>query len=140
MKKDTAKLLEELKGCKDFKNFRKENIENIAKTEVGDYLNNLIEEKGLKKTDIIKRAEMSEVYAYQIMSGIRVPERNKLLCIAFGMGLNFEETQNMLKATGYKPLYAKNPFDCIIIYALCKGLNIIDTNALLFDYGEETLG
>ena len=140
MKKDTVKLLEELKNCSDFKEFHNKNESEIEKKKVSDYLNKLIDKKSLKKSDIVKSSEMSEVYAYQILSGVRVPERNKLLCIAFGMGLSFEEVQNLLKSTGYAPLYAKNPFDCILIYAFCKGMNIIEANTLLYDYGEETLG
>lgn len=140
MKKDTAKLLEELKGCSNFKEFYCENTDVIAKTKISDCLNGIIENKGLKKAEIVRKSEMSEVYAYQILSGIRVPERKKLLCIAFGMELSLDEVQNLLKSTGYAPLYAKNPFDCILIYAFYKHLNILETNAILYDYGEETLG
>ena len=140
MKKDTAKLLEELKNCSDFKSFYSENEDEVLKVKLSDYLNGIIKEKGIKKSDIVKKSEMSEVYAYQILSGVRFPERNKLLCLAFGLDLSFDEVQTMLKTTGYTPLYAKIPFDCVLIYAFCNHLSIVETNALLYDYGEETLG
>lgn len=140
MDKDTSKLLEELKGCADFKKFYNENAGNIRNITLSEYLNILLNEKRLKKSDVIRNAEMSEVYAYQIFSGTRIPERNKLLCVAFGMGLDLNETQELLKISGYPQLYVKKPFDSIIIYALCKKLSVIETNELLYEYGLETIG
>ena len=141
MQKDTAKILEELKECSDFKKFYNENNEYINNTTLADYLNNIIEKKKLKKAEIIRKAEISEVYAYQIFSGTRKnPERNKLLCLAFGMGLNLDETQELLKISGYSQLYVKKPFDSVIIYALCNQLTVMEANNLLYDYDLETIG
>lgn len=140
MKKDTSELLSSLEGCESFKRFYNENAESITNTALSEYLQALIEEKGLKKPEIIKRSEMSEVYAYQIMSGLRVPERKKLLCLVLGMGLDLSETQNLLRRAGYSQLYVKNTFDCIIIYAVCNNLTVVETNELLYSYGEDTLG
>lgn len=141
MKKDTSELLNELKECSDFKKFYNENSAYIHNTSLADYLNNIIEKKKLKKSDVIRNAEISEVYGYQIFSGTRKkPERNKLLCLAFGMGLNLDETQELLKISGYSQLYIKKPFDSVIIYAICNQLTIMDTNNLLYDYDLETIG
>ncbi len=141
MKKDTEKLLEELKSYADFGEFYRENRELVASVTLSDYLNELIEKKHLNKADIVANSEMSEVYVYQIISGIKPnPKRKKLLCIAFGMNLTLDETQLLLKKTGYAPLYAKNPFDAVIIYGLSKRLGIVDVNNLLFEYDQETLG
>lgn len=68
-----------------------------------------------------------------------MPERKKLLALAVGMRLNLEELQTLLKCSGYAPLYAKNPFDCVVIFGVCKGLTVAEINELLFDYGMETL-
>ena len=46
---------------------------------------------------LIRNAELSEVYGYQIFSGLRVPERKKLLCLAVGMSLNIEEVKLIIK-------------------------------------------
>ncbi len=79
----------------------------------------------MKKTDAIKKSELSEIYAYQIFSGVRVPERKKLLSLAVGMELSLPEVQNLLKCSGYATLYAKNEFDCIVIYGIYKKLSVI---------------
>lgn len=139
MKKDTSKLLDELKTCSDFKRFYNENEEYISKKSLSDYLCELLDAHGLKKSEVIKRSELSEVYGYQIFSGVRIPERKKLLCLAVAMELSLDEIQNLLKSSGYAQLYTKNTFDCVVIFGICKKLSVSDINCLLFDYGEETL-
>lgn len=140
MKKDSAKLLEELKCCSDFTSFYKENEDNIVKEALSELLKELLDKHNLKKAEVIRASELSEDYAYQIFSGLRVPERKKLLSLAIGMQLNLEEIQNLLKAAGYAQLYVKNTFDCILFYGICKALSVSEINYLLFDYGMETLG
>lgn len=140
MRKSTSEMLEELKACNEFEKFYDENKEYTVDLTLAQYIERLIKEKGLSKAEVIKNAEMSEVYAYQIMSGLRIPDRKKLLCLAFGMGLNLDETQQLLKCTGYAPLYVKNTFDCIVIYGLCNGFTVPDVNEKLYDFGLETLG
>ncbi|MBR3971632.1 MAG: XRE family transcriptional regulator [Ruminococcus sp.] len=140
MSKDTSKIVEELGLCPDFKCFYDENKEYMIKDNLSKLLCDLLTEKGLKKSQVIRDSELSEVYAYQIFSGVRVPERNKLLCLCVGMKLNLEETQTLLKCAGYSPLYVKLPFDSIVLYGLCKGLSVPKINELLYEYELETLG
>ena len=80
MMKDTSKIIEELNLCDDFKSFYNENKDYMLSSTLSELLNELLKEKGLKKSKVIKDSELSEIYAYQIFSGVRVPERNKLLC------------------------------------------------------------
>lgn len=140
MKKDTVSIVEALGLCDDFKTFYDENKEYMVSDSLSEMLNRLQTEKSLRKTDVIKRSELSEVYAYQIFSGQRHPERKKLLCLAVGMCLNLEETQTLLKCAGYAPLYVKLPFDSVVMYGICKQLSVIQINEILFDNGIETLG
>ena len=139
MKKDTAHIVEELGLCPDFKTFYNENKEYLISDTLSEMLNNLVKDKNLKKSEVIRNSELSEVYGYQIFSGVRAPERKKLLCLAIGMTLNLEEVQTLLKCAGYSPLYAKIPFDSIVIYGICKGMSILEINNLLFEYDLETL-
>ncbi len=140
MTKDTAKIVEELALCDDFKTFYDENRDYMVTATLVEMLRDLQEKKGLRKSDIIRRSELSEVYAYQIFSGIRHPERKKLLCLAVGLTLNLQETQSLLKCAGYAPLYVKHPFDSVVMYGLCKRLSVIDINEMLFQNALETLG
>ena len=140
MEKDTSRIVEELGLCPDFKTFYRENKDYMVTDSLSSLLGRLLEQKGLKKAQVIKNAELSEVYGYQIFSGIRVPERKKLLCLAVGMGLNIDEVQQLLKFAGYPQLYVNLPFDSVVLYGLCKAMSVVQINELLYSYDLEMLG
>lgn len=140
MEKDTSEIVKELDLCPDFQTFYSENKDYMVSSNLAQLLAELIDRKGLQKARAIKNAELTEVYGYQIFSGIRVPERKKLLCLAVGMGLNLDEVQRLLKCAGYPPLYVKKPFDSVVLYGFCKGLSVVEINELLYKYDLETLG
>lgn len=138
--KDTTKIVEELGLCPDFKTFYDENRDYMIKADLSELLDELLVKYDLKKSQVIRAAEMSEVYAYQIFSGLRVPERKKLLCIAIAMKLSLDEVQTLLKSAGYSTLYVKMPFDSIVLYGICKKLSVVEINEILYEYNLETLG
>ena len=140
MGKDTSEIVKELGLCPDFQTFYSENKNYMVSADLTQLLAELLESKGLKKSQVIKNAELSEVYGYQIFSGVRVPERKKLLCLAVGMKLNIEQAQTLLKCAGYAPLYVKLPADSVVLYGLCKGMSVLEINELLYKYDLETLG
>ena len=140
MAKDTAKIVEELGVCPDFKTFYDENKDYMVSADLSALLEEIIKKHNLKKSQVIRAAEMSEVYAYQIFSGLRIPERKKLLCLAIAMELSLDEVQTLLKSAGYSTLYVKLPFDSIILYGICKKLSVVEINEILYEYGLETLG
>lgn len=140
MASDTSKIIEELGFSPDFKSFYNENKNYMINESLSDMLEKYLEEMGLKKSVVIKNSELSEIYAYQIFSGVRVPERKKLLCLILAMGLNLDQAQNLLKCAGFSPLYVKIPFDSIIIYGICKKLSVMETNEILYEYNMQTLG
>ena len=45
-------------------------------------------------------------------------EEDKLIALCFGMMLDIDETDDLLKYAGYNPLYARNKRDSIIIFAI----------------------
>ena len=140
MEKNTSEIVKELGLCPDFQTFYEENKEHMISADLAQLLDELLKQKGLKKSQVIKDSELSEVYGYQIFSGVRIPERKKLLCLAVSMHLNIEETQILLKCAGYSQLYVKIPFDSVVLYGLCKGLSVVEINELLYQYNLETLG
>ena len=140
MSKDTAQIVEELQLYPDFRSFYNENKDYMVSKSLSQLLEQLLLESGLTKAQVIKNAEMAEVYGYQIFSGNRIPERGKLLALAIGMGLDIEKTQTLLKCAGYSQLYVKLPFDSIVLYGICKKMSVMQINELLYEYGLETLG
>lgn len=139
MQKDTSEIVKELGLCPDFQTFYRENEDYMIFDDLSSLLGQLLELKELKKSQVIKNAEIAEIYGYQIFSGVRVPEKKKLLCLAVGMNLNIEETQKLLKCAGYPQLYVKRPFDSVVLYGLCKEMSVVQINELLYTYGLETL-
>ena len=83
---------------------------------------------------------MSEIYAYHIFAGTRIPERGKVLALAIGMGLNLDQIQQLLKTANYSTLYVKRPFDSVVLYGIMNHMSVAQINELLYDYGMETLG
>lgn len=140
MQKDTSEIVKELGLCPDFQTFYNENKAHMISGSLSELLTQMLETKGLKRAQVIKKSELAEVYGYQIFSGLRLPDRKKLLCLAVGMELNIDETQQLLKCAGYPPLYVKLPLDSIVLYGLCKKFTVVQINELLYEYGLETLG
>ncbi len=140
MQKDTSEIVKELGLSPDFQTFYDENKEYMVSADLTQLLAEFLNSKGLRKSQVIKNAGLSEVYGYQIFSGLRVPERKKLLCLTISMGLNIDEAQQLLKCAGYSQLYVKKPFDSVVLYGLCKGLSVVEINELLYKYDLETLG
>ncbi len=140
MQKDTSEILKALEGYDQFKSFYSENKQYMIKDSLSCLLDKLFQKCNLTKSQVIENSLLSSNYAYQIFSGLRVPERKKLLSLALAMKPSLDDVQTLLKAAGYAPLYVKIPFDSIVIYAICKQLSVAETNEILFDYDLETLG
>lgn len=140
MIKDTSEMLKELEACSNFEEFLEENNATMVKKALSESLEELLKKHNIKKSEAVKRSEINEIYAYQIFAGSRIPERAKLLCIAIGLGLTLQEVQNLLKTSGYAPLYVKIPFDCIIAFGIHKKLSLMKINSLLYENELETLG
>ena len=133
MKKSTAQLLELFKKTSNIKDSLNSNSEELICDNPYKYLEEMIEQKGLKKSDIIRKSEIERHYAYQIFSGVRKASRDKIIMLCFGMGLNEEETQRMLKTFSMPTLYARNRRDSVVIFAIENHLSVIELNELLFE-------
>ena len=138
-KKDTEQLFSELKEDADVKSFLSRN-KNELLPPLGQYLRGLIQEKGLRTSEVIKASHLNRNYAYHIFSGEKPnPSRIKLLALALAMKLNLDETQHLLLCGGHSTLYPRNPWDSVIISAMEQGISITETNLLLEQLGEKEL-
>lgn len=133
MRKTTGELLETLKSS-SLKAYLRDNKDELSDNPIAEYLSLAMEEKGLKKSDVIKSSGIQTNYAYQIFSGLKLPSRDKLICLCFGMALSFDEAQALLKYSGFAPLYPRNKRDSVIIFALQNKKSVIDCNLLLDEY------
>lgn len=102
----TEELLDELLASPSATTF-------ISKNDVGvrtlpEYLQELLEKKGLKRSEVVKAAGLNETFGYQIFTGQRGAKRDKILAIALAMHLSLKETDRLLQAAGVNELYCKN--------------------------------
>ena len=140
MKKTTDELLDEIKSSETIDSYLSENAEIISGKKISEMLETLLTEKGLVKADVIAKSEVSQVYAYQIFSGVKeAPNRDKVLSLLIAMELSLDEVQNFLKLSGYPFLYAKNKRDSIIIFCIQNRKTVVETNNELYIHGEATL-
>ena len=139
MKKTTDKLINEIRRAGTIDKYLEGNGDEFIDKDIARSLNRIIDSKCLKKSDVIKKTGLNEIYAYQILSGKKAPSRNKMIAFCFGMRLDVTEAQALLKRTKYPPLYRRDPRDSIIIFCIENKKNIIQCNTLLYDHGFETV-
>ena len=137
--KTTTELLDILKEKDNYEEVIDEVHPLLSSCTLAEYLNELIEVKNLRKTDIIAQSGIERSYAYQIFAGKKIPSRDKLLVLSFGMKLTFEEVQTLLRVNGYAGLYPRNKRDNIIIFAFYKGQSILELNEKLLAMDETVI-
>ncbi len=103
------------------------------------YLNQLLDEKGLRRVDVVRAAGINETFGYQIFKGQRSPSRDKVLQLASAMGCDLIETNRLLKAAGANELYCKDRRDAIIIFCIDHDYSLQRIDEELYRFGEETL-
>jgi len=141
MKRSSQELLELMKSSNDYNEYMIKSKEDVNKgrMKISAALNSVLAEKELNKSTVIAKSGIENHYAYQIFSGVKNPTRDKVLMLSVGLGLDGEETQRLLKVTGYAQLYVKDERDGIILFGLTKRLTVIEINDLLYDMGHAIL-
>lgn len=137
--KTTDELINELKNSESIDTFLTENFGELTEKALAEELNRLLLQKGLKKSDVINKSCLNEVYAYQIFKGTKAPSRNKILALCIAMKLSIDETRHVLILADAGELYPRNERDCIIMFALEHNMSVMDCNALLVDKNIEIL-
>ena len=113
----------------------KDNFEN---TTLAGHLRQLMNEKQITRSDIVKNSSLSETYAWLIINGQRRPTRNKLLQICFAMTLTQDQANKLLTIGSVGALYAKNQRDAVLIYSLENKLTLFEADELLYNLSLET--
>lgn len=139
--KSTEELNHEIKSATDIEDYLEKNRnDNLLTDSLPKHLEMLLSQKGISKADVVRGSLLDRAYVYQIFSGDKSPSRDKLIAIAFGLGLSDGETQKMLKLSGNRELYARDERDALILFALQHEKTIMDTNELLFSHNLTVLG
>ncbi len=139
MEKETGELLNELTNSTNLENYFSENESDFLNYTLAEYFDELFKEIGAKKTDVVKKSNLSPGYAYHILAGLKKPSRDRIIALAIGFDLNLTQTQRLLRVAKFSELYARDKRDCVVIYAIQKKLSVIALNSALFEKEMEIL-
>jgi len=134
----TEELLEELLKAPDPSKYADKN--HVGNRRLSEYLQQLLDEKGLNRAEVIREAGINNTFGYEIFTGRKEnPSRNYILQLAFAMKLDFRTANRLLQAAHVNGLYCKNRRDAIIIFCLNKGYGLQKTDEELYRFGEDTI-
>lgn len=127
---DTQLMQEKLKGDTFPQNWGEFLDDNIRV-----FFDDLLNQTGQKKSEIIRKANLSRVYGYQLMEGRRRGKRDYYLLIAIAMSLDLKTTQRMLAVAQYGALHPLIKRDAAVIFAINHGYDNIKTYDFMFSLG-----
>ncbi len=131
MRKNTTRLLNELKNAKSFVGFVDKNTDAFSDESISDYLQRLCFERNVELAQVIRRSGIDRTYGYQLFNGRRTPSRDKLIQLGFGFPLMFSELQMLLRMAGKSQLYPRIRRDAAIIYGLNNNYTMTQMQELL---------
>lgn len=103
------------------------------------WISDTLEERGLQKNSVVRSSRLNQTFAYQIMAGTRNASRDKLIQLAFGMGLDIDEASDLLERGGTSALRPSCRRDVVIAFCLHNQLGVATCDDLLWGLGEHTL-
>ncbi len=114
--------------------------DSIRQVTLAEYLNALLAQRGIPVSQLIRSANLSKAFVYQLLNGSRLAGRDAVLQVAFALSLSVEEAQRLLTVSGNSVLYPKIKRDAAIIFCLNKQLSLVRTNELLYELSLRPLG
>ena len=114
-------------------------LKNIYKESFEKHLQQLINKKGLRNSEVYAAANISKQYFSKLLKGQVKPSKDKMLALAVGLRLNMDEVVDFLRIAGYA-LSPISQTDIVVEYFIRKQeYNVLKINIVLFDYGLEPL-
>ena len=114
-------------------------LKNIYKESFEKHLQQLINKKGLRNSEVYAAANISKQYFSKLLKGQVKPSKDKMLALAVGLRLNMDEVVDFLRIAGYA-LSPISQTDTVVEYFIRKQeYNVLKINIVLFDYGLEPL-
>ena len=130
--KTTEELENELKSVTDSTQLEDWiNANQNQKLDFGKYLNRLLDEKGVKMSDLYMRNAVGKSFSYYIRNGDKRPSKRTVIKVAFALKATVEETNLLLKSSGNKELYPRQVEDSIIEFGLRNHLDVYQVEELL---------
>ncbi len=103
------------------------------------YLDDLLQQNGVTKSQVIRSSGLNPTFAYQIFAGTRHVGRDNAIKLAYGLRCNLRQTQRLLRLAGHSELYVKIPRDAVIAYCMQNGATLAQTDETLLRLGQDPL-
>ncbi len=140
MNKKTDELLNQLKNLStSYSDYLSENESCFINNDFSQFWKRIIELSGMKKTDIINKADIGYTFFYDILNGKKHPSRDTLIKIFIALRLDVDTCQEALRIYEWASLYPKNKRDSIILYCLTHNFSLQQTENLLETNNEKAL-
>jgi hypothetical protein len=104
------------------------------------FISELCSSSGQVPEQVIKRAAIERTYGHQLFNGTRKPSRDKVIQLAFGLGLDPNGTQKLLQVARKNALYPRIKRDAAILYCIENKKDVYDTQYVLQSLGLTLLG
>lgn len=114
-------------------------LEESSNPTASAYLENLLSKKGLKRSKVVRWADINDTYGYEIFKGQKIPGRDKVIRLALAMALNLDETNHLLMLCGHSALYPRIRRDAILLFCIDHSYSLQKTMEELYRLGEDTL-
>lgn len=112
---------------------------NQAEAALSEYLQALINRKGMTNAQVYKCANMDKKYFSKLINGKVNPTKLKLLSLAIALKLNLDETRDLLLHAGYA-IAPNDKSDLVFQYYISRGeYDIYTIDIALFEFGLPTL-
>lgn len=136
----TGTLQRRILKATNLRSFLDQNAASMTVPTFVAYLDKLCKERNVVREHVILRAGIDRGFGHQLFRGSRKPSRENVLRLAFGFGLDVEETQALLRAARRSPLYPRYERNAAIIYGLSHYNGIVEMQNALNDMGMTLLG
>lgn len=139
-KVNTNTLMKRLFKAADLDTYLEGNESYLQSPAFDTLLKQYCEQRGMLPAQVIERSQIERTYGHQLFNGTRRPSRDKVIQLALGLGLNVDETQQLLRSAGKSPLYPRLKRDAVVLYGIQKKLPILSVQESLTKYGLTLLG
>ena len=136
----TDELLKLLFKERSLERFFQRNESAYTLAGFSDYLSAWCKARQVVPEQLIRRANLEKSFGHQLFSGKRKPSRDTVIQLAFAMGADVEQAQEMLKIARKSLLYPRIRRDTVIIYCLHNHISLVDAEIILDDMGLPLLG
>jgi hypothetical protein len=120
--------------------FFEDNEDAFVLPAFSEYITELCRIKGEKPERVLKRANIESSFGHRLFNGNRKPSRDTVLQLSFGLDLDVDKTQQLLKVAREASLHPKVKRDAVIAWCLKRSKSVDEAQQILLENGLPILG